>query len=245
MSAAKQPFAGAACPPLAAYLSLAVCLSLVACRGESPLGYFPLQPGLSWDYHVETVTPQARRENRLRITNLGVSEFDGKNYHVRKTDTGNFYYFDQRHDGIVRVSKRTIIEPYPRANMQERPVFRQPAEVGAQWSYLVKPHLIKRTFETGKILKHEISYLMNWRIEGVDARVEVPAGRFENCLHVRGTATFDVPRVLSSIKDVITFTTDEWYAPGVGLVRVEHSEAVDSDQVDGGSITMALTHFEH
>ncbi len=224
---------------------LAACLLLAACRGEAPQGYFPLQPGLSWHYLVDTVTPKEHSESRLRITSLGVREFDGKAYHVRKTDSGNFYYLEQRHDGIVRVSKRTIIEPYPRANIQERLVFRQPPEVGAEWSYLVKPHLVKRTFETSKILKREIDYRMVWRIEAVDAEVEVPAGRFEGCLHVRGTAQFDVPRVLSSAKDVITFTTDEWYASNVGLVRLEHSEMVNSDQIDDGSVTMMLTEFVH
>ncbi len=225
--------------------ALAACLLLAACRGEAPQGYFPLQPSLSWHYLVATVTPQARSERRLQITNLGVREFDGKAYHVRKTGNGNFYYLEQRHDGIVRVSKRSIIEPYPRANVQERPVFRLPPEVGAEWSYFVKPHLVKRTFATSKILKREIDYRMTWRIEAADAEVEVPAGRFAGCLHVRGTAKFDVPRVLSSAKDVITFTTDEWYAPNVGLVRLEHTEMVDSDQIDDGSITMVLTEFVH
>ena len=220
------------------------CLLVPGCRDEVPQGYFPLQPGLSWHYHVKTVTPQGRHENRLWITNLGVQEFDGRNYHVRRTESGNFYYFDQRHDGIVRVSKRTIIESYPRMNIQERPVFKYPIEVGAEWSYFAKPHLIKRTFPTSKILKRAINYLMKWRIEAIDEQVEVPAGRFERCLHVRSTAKFDVPRVLSSVKDVITFTTDEWYAPNVGLVRLEHNEIVDSDQIDGGSIIMVLTKFE-
>ncbi len=227
------------------FSAAAVCLLLAACRGEAPQGYFPLERGVSWQYRVERATPHERSEDQLRITNLGARELGNQVYYVRKTDTGNFYYLQQRENGVVLVSKRTIAERYPRADVQERFVFKQPVEVGARWSYQAQPHLIKRSFKTSKVLKQLIDYEMGWHIAAVDAQVEVPAGRFENCLHVQGAATIGLGRVLSSSKDEVTFTTDEWYAPDVGLVRLEYNELENSDQLDGGSITMELVAFEY
>lgn len=227
------------------FIAAAACILLAACRGEPPQGYFPLEKGLSWRYEVERITPNERRESQLQITNLGEREFQGRFYQVRKTDTGNFYYLQKRDDGIVRVSKRTIDEPRPRRGMQQRYVIKYPVEVGTYWSYQVEPHLLERPVETRRRLKRWIDYEMDWRIEATDAKVEVPAGRFEGCLHLRGTATIEVPRALSIARDKVTFTTDEWYAPNVGLVRVEHKEIENSDQLYGGSITMALSEFKH
>ena len=225
---------------------VAACVLLAACRNEPPQGYFPLERGLSWWYEVERVTPSERRESRLQIINLGEREFEGRVYSVRKTNTGNFYYLQRHDDGIVRVSKRTIDEPRPRPGLQKRYVIKYPVKVGTDWSYQVEPHLLERPFETKRrTLKRWIDYEMEWRIEATDAKVETPAGRFEGCLHLRGTATIEVPRALSIARDKVTFTTDEWYAPDVGLVRLEHHELENSDQLFGGSITMALSEFEY
>ncbi len=231
---------------IARYLIVVVaCVLVVSCRGGEPQGYFPLEQGLSWEYEVERITPKERLESQLQIVNLGQREFEGEVYHVRKTSTGNFYYLQRNDDGVVRVSKRTIDEPYPRRGMQERYVIKYPVEVGTDWSYQVEPHLLERPVETRKTIKRWIVYEMEWRIEATDAQVEVPAGRFEGCLHLRGTAMIDVPRMLSIARDKVTFITDEWYAPNVGLVRLEHKELEDSDQLYGGSITMALSRFKY
>lgn len=223
----------------------AACALLAACRSEPPQGFFPLERGLSWQYEVERITPDERRESRLQITNLGEREFGGEIYYVRKTDTGNFYYLQIHNDGVVRISKRTIDEPHPRRGMQKRYVLKYPVEVGAQWSYQVEPHLLERPIESKRKLKRWIDYEMDWRVEATDAKVEVPAGRFSGCLHLRGTATIEVPRALSIAKDKVTFTTDEWYAPNVGLVRLEHHELENSEHLSGGSITLALSEFEY
>ena len=224
---------------------VAAYVLLVSCRSEAPRGYFPLEQGLSWEYEVATITPKERLASRLRIVNLGRREFEGEVYHVRKTSTGNFYYLQKNDDGVVRVSKRTIDEPHPRPGMQQRYVIKYPVEIGTRWSYQVKPHLLERPVETKRGLKRWVDYEMEWRIEATDAQVDVPAGRFEGCLHLRGMATIDVPRALSIARDKVTFITDEWYAPNIGLVRLEHRELEDSDQLHGGSIAMALSGFEY
>jgi len=52
----------------------------------------------------------------------------------------------------------------------------------------------------------------------VTEKVKVPAGTFENCLHVRETSPLD------------SGAGDKWYAPGVGLIKDEEMELVGFEQ---------------
>ena len=218
---------------------------VAACRPEAPRGYFPLNEGLAWSYKVTKTTPYKRNVSALRIENLGARRVDGELHHVRKTDSGNFYYLQRTDEGIVRTTKRTLIEKRPRRVAYDRFVLKYPLAPGTRWSYPVKPYLLARPFPEEVELKRAFDYEMDWRIVADGETVEVPAGRFERCLHVRGEARVEVARSLSVARDEVTFRTDEWYAPDVGLVLLKHAEIVDSNQTYGGSITMSLTGFSH
>jgi len=230
------------------FIMLVVMLaSLVACQrgGEISSDYFPLHEDLIWKYAVLTETPYLSEEVELRITNVGISEFNDEEYYVRKTSTGNYYYLQPRDDGIVRVTKRTVFESYPRRDVAERYVLKYPLQPGTQWSHVTKPYLLDRPFPTNGSLKEVINYQLDWEIVGDNETVLVPAGQFENCLHVRGYAWIKVPYSLGFDKDDVFFETNEWYAPGVGLVKILHSEKVESTQAYGGTITMVLESFDH
>lgn len=226
-------------------LSAAAACIVGACASETPQGYFPLDQGLAWSYKVTKTTPYERDSSTLRIENLGARHIDGELHHVRKTSTGNFYYLQRIDEGIVRTTKRTLIERRPRGVVRDRFVLKYPLAPGTRWSYPVKPYLLARPFPEEVELKRAFDYEMDWRIVADGETVEVPAGRFERCLHVRGEASVEIARSLSIARDTVVFRTDEWYAPGVGLVLLEHAEIVDSDQAYGGSITMGLTGFSY
>ena len=42
----------------------------------------------------------------------------------------------------------------------------------------------------------------------------------------------------------IPIKTTEWYAPGVGLVKLVREEPLDTEVFEGGTITLALARFE-
>lgn len=81
---------------------------------------------------------------------------------------------------------------------------------------------------------------MNYRIASQDETVVVPAGKFEHCLLVEGDAT------LTMFADPMTGYTDipvktrEWYAPGVGMVKLERTEPLETSVYKGGRYVFEL-----
>lgn len=85
---------------------------------------------------------------------------------------------------------------------------------------------------------------MVWTIEALDDRVEVPAGRFEQCVRVKGLALLRLfADPVNGFKDM-PLTTLEWYCPGVGLVKVERREPANSTFLTGGTMTMELMEWQ-
>lgn len=220
--------------PLLALLS--ACLT--GC-GEAPSGYFPLQPGLVWHYQVVTEDAKGKREDTLAITNYGKVSDDSE-YYVRGTSSGNYYYITKRDDSIMRVARSSIIEPELKLDDPARFIIKEPLQAGTKWEHRMRPYLL--TSQTAPTIKEAVRYLADWEIVATDATIEVPQGRFENCLHVQGYAEVAVPRsrLLHLMPHIMHFQIDEWYAPGVGLVKLEYAETTDSEELMGGTINIDL-----
>jgi hypothetical protein len=88
------------------------------------------------------------------------------------------------------------------------------------------------------------SFVMSYRIAAEDETVVVPAGKFEHCLLVEGMATLTLfADPLTGYQDV-SIKTREWYAPGVGLVKLERTEPLDTRVYKGGSYLFELVSTE-
>ena len=227
-------------------LIISVALLLAACENQQPQSqsYFPLQENLSWRYKVTRISPVNQQEKFLTITNLGTHKINGETYHIRGTDTGNFYYLQEREDGIVRLAHRTLPQRHPQFDEPERFVIKNPVQAGTRWQHSVKPYLLHRSQQTNNVaFRRNIRYDMVWEIVGSNETVETSAGHFKQCLHIKGTGSASMQRPLSVARDEILFTTSEWYTAGVGLVKLEHQEKVVSNQTTGGKIIMDLVAF--
>lgn len=97
------------------------------------------------------------------------------------------------------------------------------------------PYLIKRQNDFPRELKYSRSLPMSYTIETIDDVVTVPAGRFERCIRVKGTAEVRLyTDPVAGWRDVPLVTT-EWYAPGIGLVKLERIENLqNSPYMSGG-----------
>lgn len=225
---------------------LSANIALASCSDNSlPSGYFPLQSGLSWHYEVIRTTPTERKYTAFSIANIGVRTVDGTDYQVRKTDNGNFYYLQKRSDGVVRLARRMITEKKPHFDEPPRFVIKNPLSTGTRWQHKASPYLLDRPQQNDNDwLRREVNYDMNWEIASTSDAVAVKAGRFEQCLRVDGSGTASVARPLSIARDEVLFKISEWYAPGVGLVRLDYREEIDSNQTTGGTIIMELSAFK-
>ena len=229
--------------PLRRAAIVSLCGALWGCGNEEPSGYFPLQPNLVWHYQMTIESPADNRKKLLTITNHGQLS-DGSEYYMRGTSSGNYYYFSKRDDSVTRVAHRAIIDSGLNFDDPPRPVIQEPIQVGTLWRYRMRPYLL--TSETEPHLKELIFYEMEWKIVSADAVVDTPLGQFDRCLHIKGTAEVAVPRsfLLHLAPHTMYFEINEWYAPGVGLVKLQYAETTDSKELKGGNINMDLVAFE-
>lgn len=81
---------------------------------------------------------------------------------------------------------------------------------------------------------------LNYEVESADDVVVVAAGRFENCLRVRGSGrtAFDGGRYIGTAE--VRVEQLDGYAPGLGLVRAERRETTTSSVLDRGGFVMEL-----
>ncbi|MEQ8233124.1 MAG: hypothetical protein RKL32_15555, partial [Gammaproteobacteria bacterium] len=67
-----------------------------------------------------------------------------------------------------------------------------------------------------------------------------PAGRFDGCLLIegRGNTSAEVGNYIG--RAAINVTSREWFAPDVGLVRLEREERTDAKALSAGRLVLEL-----
>jgi len=173
-------------------------------------------------------------------------DYENEPVYLRRTSDGTDYFILADDSGIYRVAKRTLIEFDPRYEASEVRVFPNPGDVdlGRVWSAVTRAYALHSvvTFAVEDPGGKDIE--MEYEITSLNASVTVPAGRYDNCVEVTGTAIFPLyadPRL--GYQDIF-LTQKEWYAPGVGLVKLTREEPLDLEIFKGGSITFELAELE-
>jgi hypothetical protein len=236
-------------------LSILLVFSLAGCS-EKPVGskYFPLNEGMSWTYSLTTEysNEEESLEKQLTITNLGVEKFGKQTYYVRRTSSGIDYYHNFDETGLFREALRTLVESKPRMDRAKRYVLKQPLEIGTEWREISRPLLMLRVYPYRVRVGKDAQVPMIYRIESLSETVTVAAGTFENCIKVVANGTFNTYTDAVSGDTEIPMKVEEWYAPGVGLVKQIRYE-LDGDIIDifntpvflGGRSTLALQSFDN
>lgn len=227
------------------WLSCVLVLSLTACSSE-PSGYFPKEHGVEWTYRVVTKTERGDvTEASFHIESLGSQRVDGKDYFIRRTSSGTDYLLKEDASGIYRIGKRTIVDILPRFDPEPRYVLKNPLEPGTKWIADTHPYVIRRIHPYVEFYHRDLNFPMDYHIESVNATASVPAGVFHNCIKVIGEADLTLyvdPRIGWGDLPVVTH---EWYAQGVGLVKLERVEKLDTGVYVGGTMLMELVDFDY
>jgi hypothetical protein len=224
----------------------AAALLLSAC-GSKPADdtLFPLQAGHVWTYQVTTRTGDDTSEREtLTLRTLGPETLpllDTATAWRRRSDSGLDYWLRADASGIYRVAAKNDLQPEPVIDKPQRFVLKAPYTVGTQWQAATTPYLLARRNEFPREIRHSHpSVPMNYLIEAVDEKIEVPAGRFDRCLRVKGQASVRVYADPASGWKDMPLTTTEWYCRGVGLVKLERQEPAQSPFLTGGSRVLEL-----
>ncbi|TXH69595.1 MAG: hypothetical protein E6Q83_09250 [Thiothrix sp.] len=224
------------------------CLSLlVACEKPASDDYFPLNQGLRWEYQVTIEHPERLDTKQLIIETLGKTTLKEEAVSIRATSDGTDYYLAQRADGIYRLAKRTLVESEPRLDSSPRMVLPLPIAQakGKTWSTISQPYLIERVYEGMDVMTADmLQFPMTYSVLSLDEAVEVSAGRFSHCVLVEGQTDLSLYADARTGNSIVPITTREWYAPGVGLVKLEREEPLNTDVYKGGKLTLELLSFE-
>lgn len=224
------------------------CLSvLAACDKPASDDYFPLHQGLHWEYQVTIEHPERLDTKQLMIESMGQTSLKEETVSIRTTSDGTDYYLAQRTDGIYRVAKRTLVESEPRLDASPRMVLPLPIAQakGKTWSTISQPYLIERVYEGMDVMTADmLQFPMTYSVLSLDETVEVSAGHFSDCILVEGQTDLSLYADARTGNTTVPITTREWYAPGVGLVKLEREEPLNTEVYKGGKITMELVRFE-
>lgn len=212
--------------------------------------YFPLHEGAVWQYQVQEQLAGQFNKRTFSVQNLGsaelTGEFSGEPVSIRKTSDGTDYYLLQDDTGIYRVARRTVIEYRPRFEEELVRVLPNEADmdVGRSWSVMTKPYALHNSpsYTVRSPQEHKVS--MAFEIASLNETVTVPAGQFENCIRVEGIALLPLYTDPKTGYQDIEIKQTEWYAPGVGLVKLVRDEPLETDIFKGGMISFELTRYE-
>ena len=228
----------------------AVLAALAGCSQSPSLGdsYFPLEVGATWEYDVASDINSILTHETYTLSVDRIIDTDAGDVYVRRVDVpgtiGVEYWLRKEKDRITRIAQRIDADEQAKLDRNPRVVLKLPVAVGATWMVPTDPFVIAPKLEMGMGTTKMPKVLMSYSIEAVDETVTVPAGTFKNCARVSGNGNMNL--YLDGVQGFrdIPVVNREWYCQGVGLVKVERSELLQSAYYSSGQIKMELTAFK-
>ena len=218
----------------------------VAGCADSATGFYPLNAGRWWYYRTETTILDDKREQRFLVANLGRGEHAGEKVYLQRQSAGRELYFQRTSRGVERVGTRVGVGESPTL---ESPTLVLPAdlELASSWTTTSRLALIEsRTFaRQDKLRNINLPVDLTISMASIDETISVPAGTFESCIRLDGTGTRTVRTDRGNANATVTVILQEWYAPGIGLVKMTRSENSESPFLKTGYFTQELLQFEH
>ncbi len=220
----------------------AMLLSMQACgKGGHDGTYFPLTPGGQWQYRVARTTMDGTRQLRHALSVIAPAANEPADLRTRVTLDGQRYIYRINDDGIYRIGVQG--RRGARAADGDQPQMIMPAHpgLGQQWRGRSQTSVLESSAAPWETLFRVQALLdMHYRVAALDAEVTTPAGEFDHCVLIEGEGQTDSDLGNSVGPTRINVTTREWYAPGVGLVRMERNEQTSATALSAGSLVMEL-----
>ena len=229
---------------IAAVLAL---LTLAGCGDRNDgSDYFPLTPGSQWQYRVERTTMDGVRQLRYFIEVSPPAPDQPAELRSRVTLDGQRFLYKLTDEGIYRLGvQRRRGEPLAE-DTQRQMVMPAKLTLDQQWQARGPTTVLESSAPPWESLfRVQVPVDMHYRVASLDADITTPAGDFEHCLLVsgRGTADADFGNGIGAAS--IEVSSHEWYAPNIGLVRMEHHERTSAKALSAGAVVMELDNWSH
>ena len=227
------------CFPIAAIVLTAVAMAGCGHKAEN---YFPLEKGRYWEYQMKVSILGHDAIQKQVYRNQGTGELDGKSVLIREYPGGGHGYFRVTGEGVERVASAGLMSDDLKPDPAGQFVLKMPFRPGTRWRSTSRLSLIEsRTFEpTDRIIPLHIPVHMTFVIEADDDKVSVPAGDYSRCLRVHGTGALTIRVDRGYHRADIKVDETDWYAPGVGLIKSQRTEASESYFLKTGTYLLEL-----
>lgn len=212
----------------------------------------PLEAGWHWEYQRTDVLDGKRQVSRFVMDNLERrqieelgDEYANQDLTVRRTSDGTDYYLYADQTGIYRAGTRNLIEYNPRADVEPRLIIPAADELdgGITWNQPSRPYMIHSTKSHLGWNAASMNLNLVWEVAERGETVTVAAGTFENCLRLEGRGTFGLYADPRTGYQEVPVVQTEWYAPGVGLIRLIRSEPLEMELFRGGEVLFELVSY--
>lgn len=216
-----------------------VASMLLACDQTSP-DYYPLEPGSWWQYGISLQTMDGHRLEKQVVRNVARAEQSGRVVYYRQTTSGQQSQYWKTDTGIQRTTLADITDnQQPTAT-----VLGLPLQLGTQWTGTITSSVLEKTGPPQNTLfRIRERVQMSYRIVSVTDTVRLKGVVYRNCVRVQGSGSVNanVGNYIGRI--AITVESEDWYAPGIGLVKSAHRENTDNETISGGEYQLVLEHF--
>lgn len=205
---------------------LALLLVLPGACSNTDNSYYPLKQGYWWQYAAIRSIRGEDHLQKLILANLPKQTINGVKLHAQKRADGQVEYFSRRDGGVFKIDPE---------NGNEKQILQEPATIGTKWKADSRILFLKVTgaFEATYNRRIKEAIPMEYEVVSTSETVKVKAGKFRDCIKVAGKGSiYGGGGSLKEFMDIdsINIETEEWYAPGVGLVkrtRKEYTHPVD------------------
>ena len=207
--------------------------------------YFPLQQGYKWRYDVAMTTRDGLEKQRYIINNLGQTELNSQPVYLKQSLDGTILYYAADANSIRFVGSLSDNIPGGEFIAEEQIVMQYPPQIDANWETITETRLLKKTGPPQKTeFKIKAKVPLDVTIESLNETVNVPAGIFYNCLKI--TMTGSIMKDAGNYVGLTLVNVEEtsWYAPEIGLVKLERLETTQSNALDKGTLLVELAEFE-
>lgn len=198
--------------------------------------HFPATPGRWWYYSTAATILEEAHVQRLFVANVAN---DGQTL-IQRRQGGWDHFYSLGRKGILH--KSYIDRHGGRAREAEALLLPATLAVGQSWTFDSQLRLIEsRTFSAEDRLGgryHPVP--MTAEVKALNDTIEVPGGRFHGCIRVEAKGAALVRADRGSVEVEVRAAQTEWYAPGVGLVRVTRKETSESPFLRNGEYVQEL-----